>query len=79
MALNPNTPETTTLVQMRLQPKTMERINRLSEITGTSNRTQLVASSIELTEELMSNAKAGGKIFIERPDGTRETIKIIGL
>jgi hypothetical protein len=77
--INGNSPESTILVQMRLQPKTMERINRLSEITGTTNRTQLVASSIELTEELMSNTKDGGKIYIERADGTKERIKIIGL
>ncbi|GAC1417353.1 MAG: hypothetical protein NVS1B13_14280 [Flavisolibacter sp.] len=69
----------TTLVQMRLQPKTMERIEHLSEITGTTNRTQLVATSIELAEELMKNEKEGGKIFIEKPDGTRERIKIVGL
>lgn len=64
---------------MRLLPRTMERINHLSEITGTTNRTQLVASSIELAEELMSNAKKGGKIYIEQPDGSKERIKIIGL
>lgn len=81
MAINGNSAssESTTLVQMRLLPRTMERINHLSEITGTTNRTQLVASSIELAEELMSNAKGGGKIYIEHPDGSKERIKIIGL
>jgi hypothetical protein len=69
----------TTLVQMRLQPKTMDRIDNLSKITGTTNRTQLVASSIELTEELVVSSRQGSKIYIERPDGTRELIKIIGL
>lgn len=69
----------TSLVQMRLLPKTMDRINNLSKITGTTNRTQLVASSIEIAEEMISNVKDGNKIFIEKPDGTRERIKIIGL
>lgn len=69
----------TTLVQMRLLPKTIDRINNLSNITGTNNRTQLVASSIEIAEEMISNVKDGNKIFIEKPDGTRERIKIIGL
>ena len=68
----------TTLVQMRLQPKTMERIDNLSAITGTTNRTQLIATSVELAEELMSNAKEGAKIYIEKKDGSRELIKIIG-
>ena len=68
----------TTLVQMRLQPKTMERIDNLSTITGTTNRTQLIATSVELAEELMSSAKDGAKIYVERPDGSRELIKIVG-
>lgn len=69
----------TTLVQMRLLPKTMDRINNLLQITGAANRTQLVASSIQLAEELISNVKDGNKIIIEKPDGTRERIKFIGL
>lgn len=66
------------LVQMRLQPKTLERINRLSELTNTANRTQLVSSSIQLTEELLSIIKGGSKLYIEKPDGTKELIKVIG-
>ena len=66
------------LVQMRLQPKTLEKINRLTELTKMSNRTQLVSASIQLTEELLSIIKGGSKLYIERPDGTKETVKIIG-
>ena len=66
------------MVQMRLQPRTMERIDNLSAITGTTNRTQLIATSVELAEELMSSAKQGAKIYIEKPDGSKELIKIIG-
>jgi predicted DNA-binding protein len=68
----------TTLVQMRLQPKTMERIDNLCAITGTTNRTQLIATSVELAEELMSNVKEGAKIYIVKTDGTKELIRIIG-
>ena len=75
---NETNKETTTLVQMRLQPKTLQRIEKLSEITGISNRTQLVANSIELAEELVKSEKGGAKIYIELPDGTRERIKIVG-
>jgi len=66
------------LVQMRLQPKTLDRIDRLSKLTNTDNRTQLVSSSIQLTEELLSIIKAGSKLYIEKPDGTKELVKIIG-
>jgi hypothetical protein len=67
------------LVQMRLQPKTLDRIDRLSEMTNTENRTQLVSTSIELTEELIRNIKQGSKIYIEKKDGTKELLKIIGI
>ena len=71
--------EKSKLVQMRLLPKTLERIESLSKLTGTENRTQLVASSIQLTEELISNLKDGSKIYIEKKDGTKELLKIIGI
>lgn len=61
---------------MRLQPKTMERINNLSAITGTTNKAQLIANSVELTEELIASAKDGAKIYIERKDGSKQLIKI---
>jgi len=67
------------LVQMRLQPKTMESISNLSRMTHTSNKTQLISSSIQLTEELVSSIKGGSKVYIENKDGSRESIKIIGL
>ena len=74
-----NSQDKSTLIQMRLQPKTIERINALTEITGTSNRTQLIANSIELTEELLRSAKDGAKIYIEKKDGTKELLKIVGM
>lgn len=68
-----------TLIQMRLQPKTIERINALSQITGSNNRTQLIANSIELTEELLRSTKDGAKIYIEKKDGSKELLKIVGM
>lgn len=68
------------LVQMRLQPKTLQRLQDLVELTSIENRTQLVSSSIQLTEEIMKsiiNDKA--KVYIESPDGKRELLRIVGL
>ena len=74
-----NSEDKSKLVQMRLQPKTLERIDRLSEMTKTGkNRTQLVSSSIQLTEELLSIINSGSKLYIEKPDGTKELVKVIG-
>jgi hypothetical protein len=69
----------TQVVQMRLQPKTMERIQSLVDLTGTTNKTQLISSSIELTEEILKSVKQGGNVYIEGKDGKKELLKIIGL
>lgn len=71
--------EKSQLVQMRLQPKTLQIINSLSELTGTTNRTQLISSSIHLTEELVRYMQAGAKVYVESKDGTKELLKIIGI
>jgi len=71
--------EKSQLVQMRLQPKTLQRIQSLVDLTGTQNRTQLVSSSIQLTEEIVKSLHVGGKVYIEMPDGNKELLKIIGL
>lgn len=68
------------LVQMRLQPRTIERIQYMSELTGgTKNRTQIVSSSIELANEILKSIKEGSNIYIETKDGKKELLKIIGI
>jgi hypothetical protein len=67
------------LVQMRFQPKTMQRISNLTEITGNTNRTQLIANSVEITEELLKSIKQGSKIYIEKKDGSKEVLRILGM
>lgn len=71
--------EKSQLVQMRMQPKTLQLIENLSELTGTTNRTQLISSSIQLTEEIVKNIQAGSKVYIESKDGKRELLKIVGI
>ena len=68
------------LVQMKLKDKTLERIESLKDLTEIDNRTQLIAASIELTEELIKAIKNGSKIYIEDESGTKkEKLKIIGI
>lgn len=69
----------TQVVQMRFQPKTMERIQSLVELTGTTNKTQLISTSIELTEEILKSVKQGGNVYIQSKDGKKELLKIVGL
>lgn len=67
------------LVQMRLQRKTLNRLENLAAMTKTNNRTQLISTSIELTEEIVKNLQTGAKVYIETPGGVRESLKIIGI
>ena len=76
----PEQPKTETrLIQMRLRPKTIETISRLQQVTGVSNRTQLVSASVEIANEVMSSLKEGAKVYIERPDGRKELLKVVGI
>jgi len=74
-----STAEKSQLVQMRIQPKTLTSIENLTKMTGTTNRTQLISSSIQLTEEIVNSIKAGSKVYIEGKDGQRELLTIVGL
>lgn len=71
--------EKSQLVQMRLKPKTLSLIENLSKLTNISNRTLIVSSAIQLTEEIVNSVQDGGKVYIEDKNGTRSLIKIIGL
>ncbi len=77
--LNLSKEEKSQLVQMRMQPKTLELIQSLSTLTGTTNRTQLISSSIQLTEEIVKNLQDGAKVYIESKDGKKELLKIVGI
>lgn len=68
-----------TLVQMRLQPDTLERIDKLSKITQMDNRAQLISSAIQFTDEMINMVKSGAKLYVEKPDGTKELLKITGI
>lgn len=67
------------LVQMRFQPGTVERVENLQDMTGITNRTQIVATAIELAEFIAGAIVRGGKVYVEREGGDRELITVVGL
>lgn len=71
--------EKTQLVQMRLRPKTIKQVDKLSKNSGIDNRTQIVSNAIEVTEALSEYIHSGAKVYIEKKDGTREILNIIGI
>lgn len=71
--------ESSRLVQMRLQPQTLKRLDNLANLTKQKNKTQVVSSAIELSEEIIKSIKDGAKVYIETADGQKEVLKIIGM
>lgn len=70
--------EKTQLVQMRLKPNTLERINKISKNSKIDNRTQVVSNAVQLTELISDYIHSGAKIYIEK-DGKKELLTIVGI
>lgn len=66
------------LVQMKLNPCTMEKINELKELIGEDNRTTLTANAIAIYHELAKSVRSGGKVYIKNPDGSRDRLILVG-
>ena len=65
-------------VQMRFQPSTVDRVNDLKEWTGIDNRTQIVASSIEIVHEIFAAMLEGQRLYLEKEDGELEELTVVG-
>ena len=72
--------KTAKLVQMRFQPKTLNKLDSLIKLTEMENKTQLVSSSIALAEDIVRSIKQDhAKVYIEMPNGEKELIRLIGM
>jgi hypothetical protein len=68
------------VVQMRLRPSTIERIEHIARLMDTTNKTNVVSLSINVLENLAESVvKDNAKIYLENPDGTRSKLIIPGL
>jgi hypothetical protein len=72
-------PNETQLVQMRLLPKTMDRLSNLQKLTKTDNRTQIISTAIQLAELVIDSIEKGGNVYIQSPDGKIELVRIVGI
>lgn len=70
--------EKTQLVQMRLKPNTLSKINKISKNSGIDNRTQVVSNAVQLTEIISEYLHSGAKIYVEK-DGKKELLTIVGI
>jgi hypothetical protein len=64
-------------VQITLNEATKKIMNELKELTGNTNRSDLIRTSLKVFHLIETNKKAGNSIVIEKPDGSKETIRII--
>lgn len=67
------------LIEMRLLPVTLQRIDNVAEILGTPNRAQAVSASLQITHHLITQSLKGSKIILEKADGTKTQIKFKGI
>jgi len=67
------------LVSMKLTGSTISKIENIKNIINEDNRTQIVATSINLLNQLLIDIQNGGKVYIEKKDGTKEIIRFIGI
>ena len=67
-------PMETKPVNMRLSQRTLSRIDMLEKSLQTKNKTQAVAFAVRIASDLLQAMSDGGKIYVERPDGSKERL-----
>ncbi|BDD02558.1 hypothetical protein AUTU_00410 [Aureibacter tunicatorum] len=63
-------------VSLRLKRKSIDRIEKVSELLHTTNRTQAISTSLALAEAILKRFK-DEPIVLLNPDGTKETITLV--
>ena len=66
-------------VTMKLSEKTVDRVERIKSITQEKNRTRIMATGVEVLELLINETNKGTIIMLEKKDGSREKLNIVGL
>jgi len=67
------------LITMKMSSATWDKLESMCELTGTSNKTNVIASSIKLMTELTQHLRDGDKIYIKKPNGDKLRIRINGM
>lgn len=67
------------LVQVRLSGKSLQQIENMQAVTGVRNRTQLITAAIALADIILTETDEGGRLRIEKPDGTVEYLRMVGI
>jgi hypothetical protein len=58
--------------QMEMPPKSVERLNRLREITESSSYTEVIRNALQIYEALIDETQKGGKVYVETGEGRQQ-------
>ena len=67
------------MVQMRLQPETIAKVDKLKNFYKTSNRTKAVSNAITMAETILDGIVNKRSIVIELHNGERREVVIVGV
>lgn len=65
-------------ILLQLPIETYNKILSLVKLTGVTNKTRIIISSIDLAFEVVKHIKAGGQVFLEDEKG-KKMVTLIGL
>lgn len=66
-----------TKITMNLSHRSMANVEELSEMLDETNRTRVIASSLEVTKHLIAEVKKGNRLFFEDNKGNKSELKMI--
>jgi len=67
----------TTRVQLELKPQSFDRLNRLKEAKEAASYSEVVRDALAREELFLDEVAKGGRLFIERADGSRVEIRFL--
>lgn len=67
-----------TQIHLRVDPATLDSLDKLQHVTSQSNRTMAVKQAIKLASRILQETEDGSRIIIEAPDGEKKELVLIG-
>lgn len=66
-------------VQMEMLDSTLEKIEEMRKILNTQNRSEIVRTSIDVTEMITKAIEDGGSIIVQKKNGEQMKLTIPGI
>jgi hypothetical protein len=66
-------------IQMRLKPETIKQMDRLAQRIGSDNRTDVVRTSLAVTQMVTNCYDAGGSVIFKSSSGKESNMILLGI